>query len=50
MLQDRPEKKGSDWNRVVRAPYELERLLGCDMNGSVVWHAKDAMISVKVLV
>lgn len=49
MLQDRPKKR-SDWNRVVRAPYGLERLFGCDMNGSVVWHAEDAMISVKVLV
>jgi len=28
----------------------LERLLGCDMDGRVVWHAEDAMISVKVLV
>jgi hypothetical protein len=50
MLQDRPEKKRSDGNGVVRAPYGLERLLGCDMNGSVVWHAEDAMISVKVFV
>jgi len=28
----------------------LERLFGCDMDGRVIWHAEDAMISVKILV
>ena len=51
LLQDRPEKKRVRLEHSSKSTaHVLERLFGCDMNGSVVWHAEDAMISVKVLV
>lgn len=48
-LNDWPEKKVR-LKPSRRASNELERLFGCDMDGRVIWHAEDAMISVKVFV